>query len=53
MRAPLIEGFYTKTIETGFAVKYIDIEGRNHTSDTHILAALNINEGDPIFATSA
>ena len=48
MRAPLIEGFYAKTIETGFAVKYIDIKGRNHTSDTHILAALNINEGDPI-----
>jgi len=48
MRAPLIEGFYNKTIETGFAVKYVDIKGRSHTSNLHILTALNINEGDAI-----
>ncbi len=48
LREPLIEGFYEKTIETGFAVKYVDIKGRNHTSNQHILAALNIHEGDAI-----
>lgn len=37
-----------RTAALGLSVQHIDIEGRNHTSDTDLLAALQIYRGTPI-----
>lgn len=46
----LIARFYEQSVKAGFGLSYLDIKGRNHADTQHIIAALDIKDGDPVLA---